>query len=169
MRARTAILCLTIVLVATGLAFATANYEYGPDEYDTISSGISPDGKFALTAHGGGEYGYDDFHLYLTDAKTGKNIDSLEEVVEVLDTKATAFAARWSSDSRQVTIVYRVDRHAPLKAVLYSIRDRRARCLKGPFDVKREELTRYWQSQSSHAPPSPKIFGTPVHRDEPNA
>jgi hypothetical protein len=78
---------------------ATSNYEYGPDEYVTVSNGISPDGKFAITAHGGGELGYDNFHLYLTDANTGKKIGPLEEIKETLDTGADAFAAKWSKDS----------------------------------------------------------------------
>ena len=55
-------------------ALATSNYEYGTDEYVTVASGISPDGKFAITAHGTGYLGYDNFHLYLTDAITGKMI-----------------------------------------------------------------------------------------------
>jgi len=42
-------------LLCAGSVLATANYEYGPDEYDTIANGISPDGKYAITAHGGGE------------------------------------------------------------------------------------------------------------------
>jgi hypothetical protein len=160
---------LVTVLVGIQWAHATANYEYGSEEYDTISSGISADGKFAITAHGAGEYGYDDFHLFLTDATSGKNIGPLDEVREVLDTKADAFAAQWSPDSAEVTIVWRVDRHAPLKAILYRITGRRAKCVKGPFDVHSENLLKYWQSHSSHSSPSPKIFGTPVHHEHPDA
>ena len=53
---------------------ATWNYEYGPDEYVTVAKGISPDRKIAITAHGSGELGDENFHLYLTDAGTGKKI-----------------------------------------------------------------------------------------------
>ena len=74
------------------------------------------------------------------DASTGKNLGPLEEIVETLDTGANAFSAKWSTDSKEVIIIYRVDRHAPLKAVNYTIVDRRARCIKGPFDVTSEEL-----------------------------
>ena len=106
----------SLLLFAVSSACATSNYEYGPHEYVTVSNGISPDGKLAITAHGGGELGYDNFHLYLTDATSGKKIGPLEEIVDTLDTGADAFAAKWSSDSQQVTIVYRVDHHArPLK------------------------------------------------------
>jgi hypothetical protein len=158
-------LFVSILLLPASPALATSNYEYGPDEYVTVANGISPDGKYAITAHGGGELGYDNFHLYLTDAASGKNIGSLEEVVETLDTGADAFAAKWSRDSQQVTIVYRVDRHAPLKAVSYRIQSRRAQRIKGPFDVKSNELITYWQSHSSASKPSPKIFGTPLKHD----
>ncbi len=51
----------------------------------------------------------------------------LQEIKETLDTGADAFAAKWSDDSQQVSVVYRVDRHAPLKAVSYRIVGRRAR------------------------------------------
>ena len=97
-----------------------------------VANGISPDERYAITAHGGGQLGYDNFHLYFTDAMTGKNIGPLEEIVETLDTSANAFSAKWSSDSKQVIIIYRVDRHAPLKAVTYRVAGRRARCTKGP-------------------------------------
>jgi hypothetical protein len=107
-------------------ALATSNYEYGPDEYVTVANGISPDGQYAITAHGAGKLGDDNFHLYLMDASTGKNLGSLEEIVETLDTGADAFSAKWSTDSKEVIIIYRVDRHAPLKAVTYTIADRRA-------------------------------------------
>jgi hypothetical protein len=158
-------LLFSILLLPITAALATSNYEYGPDEYVTVSNGMSPDGKFAITAHGGGEMGYDHFHLYLTDAITGKKVGPLQEVADTLDTGADAFAAKWSRDSQQVTIVYRVDRHAPLKAISYRVTSRRARLIKGPFDVKNEELIAYWQTNGSDAQPSPKTFGTPLKHD----
>lgn len=117
---------------------------------------------YAITAHGGGKLGYDNFHLYFTDAMTGKNIGPLEEIVETLDTSANAFSAKWSSDSKQVVIIYRVDRHAPLKAVTYMVAGRRARSTKGPFHVISEELVEYWHDHSSTPAASPKIFATPL-------
>lgn len=158
---RTVFLASILVLLTSSL-LATSNYEYGPDEYVAVGAGISPDGKFAITAHGGGDMGYDNFHLYLHDALTGKKLGPLEEVKETLDTGADAFAAKWSRDSQEVTIVYRVDRHAPLKAVSYRIVGRRARLIKGPFEVKSEDLIRYWQNYGSHSSPSRKIFGIPL-------
>jgi len=159
------VLLASILLLAATSLRATSNHEYGPDEYVTVSNGMSPDEKFAITAHGGGELGYDNFHLYLTDANTGKNIGPLEEIKETLDTGADAFAAKWSQDSQQVTIVYRVDRHAPLKAVSYRITGRRAQHVKGPFDVKSEDLITYWQTHGSGGSVSPKVFGTPLKNE----
>ena len=155
----------SMLLLPIAAVLATSNYEYGQDEYVTVGNGISPNGKLPITSHGGGELGYDDFHLYLTDAITGKKIGPLEEVTETLDTGADAFAAKWSEDSQEVTIIYRVDRHAPLKAVSYRIAGRRAQRIKGPFDVKSDELLKYWQIQSSESKPSPKIFGTSLKHD----
>jgi hypothetical protein len=163
MASRIALVVSALMLSAT-FALATSNYEYGPDEYVTVANGISPDGQYAITAHGGGKLGYDNFYLYLMDASTGKNFGPLEEIVETLDTRANAFSAKWSTDSKQVIIIYRVDRHAPLKAVTYRIADRRAHCTKRPFDVTSEELMKYWHDHSSAPAASPKIFGTPLHR-----
>jgi hypothetical protein len=157
--------CICAILISIAAVLATSNYEYGRDEYVTVNNGISPDGKFAITAHGEGEYGDENFHIYLTDAITGKKIGPLEEIVETLDTGADAFCAKWSQDSQDVVIVYRVDRHAPLKAVSYHISNRRARRIKGPYDVKNNELATYWQRQCSQSKLSPKIFGTPLKHD----
>ena len=157
-----ALLVLCVMLLPTTLARATSNYHYGPDEYVTVAKGISPNGKYAITAHGEGEYGYDNFHIFLTDAVSGKKIGPLEEIVDTLDTGADAFAAKWSKDSQQVDIIYRVDRHAPLKAVSYCITNGRARRIKGPFDVRSAELLTYWQKQSAESKPSEKTFGTPI-------
>ena len=164
MIARRVAFFVSALVMPTTFALATSNYEYGPDEYVTVANGISPDQRYAITAHGGGKLGYDNFHLYFTDAMTGKNIRPLEEVVETLDTSANAFSAKWSSDSKQVIIIYRVDRHAPLRAVTYRVAGRRARCTKGPLDVTSEELVKYWHDHSSAPAASPKIFGTPLHR-----
>ena len=77
-------LLVSALVMPTMFALATSNYEYRPDEYVTVADGISPDERYAITAHGGGKLGYDNFHLYFTDAMTGKNIGPLEEIVETL-------------------------------------------------------------------------------------
>jgi hypothetical protein len=159
------VLFVSALVLPTKFALATSNYQYGPDEYVTVTNGISPNDKYAITAHGGGKLGYDNFHLYLMDASTGKNFGPLEEIVETLDTGANAFSAKWSTDSKQVIIIYRVDRHAPLKAVTYRIAGRRARCIKRPFDVTSEELKEYWHNHSSAGQPSARTFGTPLKHE----
>jgi Tol biopolymer transport system component len=150
------------ILVTAGCAWATSNYQYGSDEYDAVINGISPDGKLAITSHGGGEDGYDNFHLYLTDVATRRNISVLKEVAETLDTGAEAFAAKWSSDSKHVTIVYRTDRHEPLKAVSYNIGGQRPRIGKGPINLgEHDALVKYWAKYGSGAQKSPKKFRIP--------
>lgn len=122
-------LCLIPALISS--AYATSNHEYRPDEFVVIENGKSPNGQYAIAAHGEGELGYDNFHLYLMDGKTGKKIGPLEEVTETLDTGADAFEAKWSPDSLQVSISYRIDRHASV-IIRYRIENRRAYRLSGP-------------------------------------
>jgi len=163
----------TLGLAALALYFsstaarATSNYEYGADEYVTVSSGISPNGKYAITTHGEGELGDQNFHVYLFDAAAGKKIGPLEEIKDSLDTGAGAFGARWSQDSSTVTIVYRVDRHAPLKEITYHIEGRHAKAASPePLDVKAGgTLEKYWQTQCADSKPSPKTFGAPKKKN----
>lgn len=151
------------VLLAATLAFATDNYEYGPDEYVTIARGISPDGKYAITAHGDGEDGYENFHIYLTDAQTGKKIGPLEEISKILDTGAGAYVALWSADSSKVTIVWRWSRQDPFLSITYWIRDRRAiPVTKAPVDS--DELGEIWSGNCANSAPTPRRFGMPKER-----
>ena len=157
----------SILLLPVISVFATWNYQYGPDEYVTVANGISPDGKIAITAHGRGELGDENFHLYLTDAGTGKKIGTLEEIKYFLDTGAGAFLAEWSKDGQQVTIVWRVDRHEPLKAISYRITGRRVEKIKGPFNVKDGDALEksFVKECAGEGKPSPKIFGTSLKHD----
>jgi hypothetical protein len=67
-------------------------------------------------------------------AETDKNIAALEEVTDTLDTGADAFYAKWSADSRDVSIRYRVDRREA-RVVRYRIENGRAKLLSGPTKV----------------------------------
>jgi hypothetical protein len=129
-----AALALFSVTLLSDSAYATSNYNYKPGEYIAIVDGRSPDGRYAIASHGDGEYGYDNFHLYLMDAMTGRKIGPLEEIKDTLDTGAGAFYAKWSADSSQVSITYRVDRHVAVM-VRYRIADRRAYHIDGPTKV----------------------------------
>jgi hypothetical protein len=125
------LLLITLSAAAVASVFATSNQEYGPNEYAVIDGGLSPDRKHSIAAHGGGELGYGNFHIYLMNAVTGKKIGPLEEIKETLDTGADAFYAKWSSDSKEVAIRYRIDRHEALE-VRYRIDKGRAYLIKGP-------------------------------------
>lgn len=65
-------LLVSVLSLAATVAMATSNYEYGADEYVTVRSGISPNQMLAITTHGGGEMGYDGFHVFLTNAQRGR-------------------------------------------------------------------------------------------------
>jgi hypothetical protein len=120
-----------IMGIAMCSTFATSNHEYGPNEYAVIKGGLSPDHKYSIAAHGGGELGYDHFHIYLMNAATGKKIGPLEEIKDTLDTGADAFYAKWSANSTEVAIRYRIDRREALE-VRYRIGNGRAFLIKGP-------------------------------------
>jgi hypothetical protein len=152
---------LGALVLSAAVGLATSTYDYGANEYVTIAKGISPDRKYAITAHGGAETREERFHLYLTDFAKGKKIGPLEEVDQILDTGADAYCAQWSKDSQEVTIVYRIDRHEPLKVFSYHIANGRATLLKGPVDATKAE-TSYWGKECSDPKPSPKVFGTPL-------
>ena len=160
------LLLAAVLLLAAATARATFNYEYGANEYVTIWHGISPDGRLAITTHGEGEYGTDRFHVYLFDAAAGKKIGPLEEIKDVLDTGAGAYAARWKKDSSEVTIVYRVDRHAPLKAMAYRFAKGRAFPLtRQPVDLGDDDPLVQLYVESSRGDQTPeRTFGTPKGR-----
>ena len=137
---KTRILAQVTTVTALCVAFfsprvdATSNYNYKPNEYVVIVHGRSPDGRYSIASHGEGESGYDNFHIYLMDAQTGKKIGPLEEIKETFDTGADAYYAKWSASSSQVSISYRADRHAAV-IIRYSIKGRRAYLQSGPTPV----------------------------------
>lgn len=152
-----------VLLLAAGTAWATFNYAYGADEYATIYHGVSPNERLAITTHGDGESGYVHFHPSLFDAVAGKKIGPLEEISEVLDTGAGAYAARWKTDSSEATIVYRVDRHTPLKAMIYRFAKGQAFPLtRHPVDLRdNDPLSQLYveSAQGNHSPD--RVFGMP--------
>lgn len=120
-------------LACASLALATSNYQYKTNEYALVKGGLSPDGLWSITAHGEGELGDDNFHVYLMDAKAGKKIGPLTEITDGSwqDTAPKAYHAKWSPDSKMVTISYRSDRHT-VSLIKYKIDKRRAFKLVGP-------------------------------------
>jgi hypothetical protein len=117
-------------------ASATSNHEYRPDEYLPIVRGVSPDGYYAIAAHGEGYLGYDHFQLYLVDAKTHKPLAGLKEPKEpFVDTGPNAYYAEWSSDSKQVSIIFRAERHLAVR-LRYRVESGRAHLLQGRTRVE---------------------------------
>jgi hypothetical protein len=126
---------LAVALLAfPGPAAATSNQTYKPDEYKVVTGGLSPDRKVSIRAHGNGELGMENFHIYLFRENPEKRIGALEEIVE-LDTAADAFTAKWTPDSQAVAIQYRVDRHV-FGVQAYTLANNRAYPISGPSLVE---------------------------------
>ena len=113
---RFVIVLVITAAVVSSTAFATDNYEYKPGEYVPIHHGVSPDGRYAIAAHGSGYLGYDHFQLYLIDAKTLKPLAGPKEPKDpFVDTGAESYFAQWSPDSKQVSIIFRAQRHLAVR------------------------------------------------------
>jgi len=119
-----------IVAIGPG-AQATSNYAYAKGEYVTVTNGTAPNHQYAVVAHGSGELGDVDFHLYLVAEPGHRVIGPLEEVKDILDTGPTAYTAHWSADSGHVALLYRSDRHIAAMN-LYRIERGRAYPISGP-------------------------------------
>ncbi len=129
MKAFAFLACLLASLSATP-AGATSVYEYKQDEYVIVEKGMVPDKRHSIAAHGNGELGDEDFHIYLM-AADHRKIGPLEKIKETLDSGPNAFAAAWSSDSNFVAIRYRIDRHIYVTNI-YRIAPGRAYTITGP-------------------------------------
>ena len=119
-----------LLLLWVGSAAATDNYVYRVGEYVTISGGRSPDGRWSIAAHGGGEYGYDGFDLYLMGEPAHKKLASLR-IGEHLDTAPLSNVALWAPDSSHVIVLYRTDRHV-LDMRLFSVAAGKVRTIEVP-------------------------------------
>jgi len=128
---RTALLILAAGLL--GPAHATSGYTYGEKEYVVVAGGMAPDHRYAIAAHGSGDYGIDDFHLYLLAEPSGKVIGPLEEVTG-FDTGPGSYTAVWSPGSRYVGVLYRGDRHV-VALNLYRIEHGRAYPITGALPL----------------------------------
>ena len=121
-----------LAAVAAVPAGATSNYEYKPGEYAIVEGGMAPDKQHSIAAHGDGEGGSDNFHIYLMAEPDHRKIGPLEEIKDILDTGPDAYAANWSKDSGFAAISYRSDRH--IRAInIYRIGARRAYPIDGPL------------------------------------
>jgi hypothetical protein len=120
-------------------AGATSSYQYGKDEYVVIGDGLAPSKTLSIAAHGSGESGDEDFHVWLMAEPAHKRLAVLDNMTctndgvssACLDSGANAYTAVWSPDSRHVAVSYRTNRHM-LQLNIYAIEGRRAVLLKGP-------------------------------------
>ena len=116
---------LALILLAALAADARRTDLYKPGEYAPIGSGASPDHRFVIAAHGDGEGGEENFHLYLLAEPGHKKLGVLSEVTDTFEYGTADFVARWSPDSRHVAVSYQVVRHIGA-LLLYRIANRRA-------------------------------------------
>ena len=125
----------TLFLLALGVlpARATDNHQYGKNEYAIVRDGLAPNRQLSLAAHGEGEFGDANFHVWLMAEPAHRKIMALEGVGEnnILDTGPASYHASWSADSRHVALNFRSSRHV-VEFNLYRIENRKSRQLTGP-------------------------------------
>jgi hypothetical protein len=114
-------------------ARATSEHDYAKDEYAIIGTGLAPNKRMSLAAHGDGDGGRDGFHIWLMAEPAHRKIAALDDINSSnnLDTGPDAYHAVWSADSRHVGVYFRTDRHA-VQLNLYHVENRRAHLVSGP-------------------------------------
>jgi hypothetical protein len=126
---------ILVALLVLGLApaRATDTHDYGRDEYAIIHNGMAPNKRLSLAAHGDGDGGSDNFHIWLMSEPAHRRIVALDNIGSDnnLDTGPNAYHAVWAPTSRYVVVNFRGDRHV-LEANLYSIENSGARLISGP-------------------------------------
>lgn len=122
-----------LLALAAVPARATDSHDYAKGEYGIIHDGRSPDRKMSLAAHGDGDGGSENFHIWLMAEPAHRKLATLEDIGSDnnLDTGPDAYHAIWAADSRHVAVNFRSDRHV-LEMNLYRIEDRRAKLVSGP-------------------------------------
>jgi hypothetical protein len=130
MLVRLALLIAALTLAAQPVR-ATAEHRYGKREYAVIKDGRAPNGRLAVAAHGAGEFGNDDFHLYLMAGSRRLAVLGNVSSDNNLDTAPDAYFAAWSPDSRYVAVSFRSERHI-VTLNLYAIEGSRARLISVP-------------------------------------
>jgi hypothetical protein len=134
---RKLVLALTVaalpILTGSVPARATAEHDYKPNEYVIVDHGRAPNGQLAIAAHGEGEGGRDNFHLWLMAEPAHRRLSTLPQIGsdDILDSAAKAFYARWAPDSGHVAILFRPSRH-DIIMVLYAVGGRPPNIVSGP-------------------------------------
>jgi len=129
-------ICLPILAVLVALGFAPAHatdsHDYGTDEYAIIHDGMAPNKRLSLAAHGDGDGGSDNFHVWLMAEPAHRKIVPLGNIGSDnnLDTGPNAYHAQWRADSRGVAVLFRSGRHE-VQLNLYRIEGTRAHLVRG--------------------------------------
>jgi hypothetical protein len=114
-------------------ARATDSHDYTKGEYAIIRDGLAPDKRLSLAAHGDGDGGNDNFHVWLMAEPAHRRIAALDGIGSAnnLDSGPGAYYGSWSADSRHVAVSFRSGRHVA-ELNLYRIENRRPRLVSGP-------------------------------------
>lgn len=122
-----------LVALAGATAHATSAYEYAKDEYAVIRDGLAPNKQMSLAAHGEGELGDGNFHVWLMAEPAHRTIVALPDISpdNNLDTAPDAYHAAWSKDSRRVAVAFRTDRQQ-VALNLYEVAGDRVHSIAGP-------------------------------------
>jgi len=124
--------CFFLLLLACARpAVATDNYAYKDGEYVVIAGGRSPDARWSIAAHGGGDAGYGHFDLYLMSGASHENLAPLR-MGDCLDTGPLSIIAVWAPDSKHVAVLNRSGRHV-LDLRLLAVADGKVSSIKVPL------------------------------------
>ena len=123
----------TFLALAASPARATDNHEYAKGEYAIISDGLAPNKRLSLAAHGEGELGDSNFHIWLMAEPAHRKLAALDDISSDnnLDTGPASYHAQWSTDSRHVAVSFRRERHV-VQLSIYEIDGNRTRLSDGP-------------------------------------
>jgi hypothetical protein len=121
-----------LLALAAAPVRATSEHDYENGEYAIIRDGLSPDKHLSLAAHGDGDGGHENFHIWLMAEPAHRRIMRLDDIGSEnnLDTAPDAYHGQWSADSRHVAVGFRFDRHQ-VQLNIYSIENRRAHLVGG--------------------------------------
>jgi hypothetical protein len=127
------IILAAFLALGAGPARATDSHDYGKDEYAIIHEGMAPNKRLSLAAHGEGEGGSENFHIWLMAEPAHRRIAALEDISSDnnLDTGPNAYHAQWRADSRRVAVLFRSDRHA-VQLNVYRVEANRVDLVRGP-------------------------------------
>jgi len=123
----------SLLALALAPAHATSVHDYAKGEYAVIRDGLSPSRRMSLAAHGEGEGGAANFHVWLMAEPRHRKLMALNEIGSDnnLDSAPDAYHAFWSENSRFVAVAFRSGRHE-IQLNLYRIGDISAFLIRGP-------------------------------------